>query len=289
MRRTDDGMSRLEASLHPDEVALVTKAIELARGIGGASAITIDAADALMRVVEAYLGGAHEARSDTAPVELVVHVSPSLVRQPDDAQAALPSSSSEGATAEARSETLCACLDDGTRIAPEALRRLGCDAAVVPVRIDDDGLPVAVGRKARLVRSWLRRALFVRDGGGCRFPGCEHRGWIDAHHVEHWIDGGETTLANLVSLCSAHHRLVHEGGFSVELRDGVAVFHDHERRRVPEVPDAPSLRVSWLDDWRASAETRFTDETLLSRWNGRSPDYRACVVAGLSRVVPRSA
>ena len=41
---------------------------------------------------------------------------------------------------------------------------------------------------------------------------------LDAHHVEHWSDGGETKLPNLVSLCRTHHRCVHEGGIRIERR-----------------------------------------------------------------------
>jgi hypothetical protein len=58
----------------------------------------------------------------------------------------------------------------------------------------------------------LRRALVARDGG-CRFPGCTNRRYVDAHHVRHWVDGGETSLDNTILVCSAHHALIHEGGF----------------------------------------------------------------------------
>jgi len=61
----------------------------------------------------------------------------------------------------------------------------------------------------------VRRALRARDRG-CRFPGCEHRRFVDAHHVRHWARGGETTLTNLVLLCRRHHRAVHEGGYRVD-------------------------------------------------------------------------
>jgi hypothetical protein len=68
----------------------------------------------------------------------------------------------------------------------------------------------------------MRRALASRDGG-CRFPGCENRRWIEGHHLRHWAQGGETSLDNLVQLCSHHHRLVHEGGFRVSAGTGGAV------------------------------------------------------------------
>jgi len=71
-----------------------------------------------------------------------------------------------------------------------------------------------VGRRTRSIPPALRRALEVRDRG-CRFPGCQSR-YCDAHHVRHWADGGETSLANCLLLCRYHHRLVHEEGWTVE-------------------------------------------------------------------------
>ena len=71
-----------------------------------------------------------------------------------------------------------------------------------------------LSRKHRLVQPALRRALEARDRG-CRFPGCSHERWLDAHHVVHWADGGETSLENTLLLCSSHHRLLHEGGFAI--------------------------------------------------------------------------
>ena len=71
-----------------------------------------------------------------------------------------------------------------------------------------------LSRKHRLVQPALRRALEARDQG-CRFPGCSHERWLDAHHVVHWADGRETSLSNTLLLCSRHHRLLHEGGFAI--------------------------------------------------------------------------
>jgi 5-methylcytosine-specific restriction endonuclease McrA len=95
-------------------------------------------------------------------------------------------------------------LEDGSAIAPETARRLACDASVT-----------RDGRKARTIPPALRRALKRRDRG-CRFPGCENRRFLDAHHVHHWARGGPTTLENLVLLCRRHHRLVHQGGYAVD-------------------------------------------------------------------------
>jgi hypothetical protein len=72
--------------------------------------------------------------------------------------------------------------------------------------------PLEVGRATRVVSAAQRTALAVRDGG-CRFPGCDRPlAWCEAHHLRHWLHGGATDLGNLVLLCRAHHRAVHEGG-----------------------------------------------------------------------------
>jgi hypothetical protein len=105
-------------------------------------------------------------------------------------------------------------LEDGTRVSAETSRRIACDSSVVPVHRGRDGSVLDVGRRSRTVPPALRRALEARDRG-CRFPGCGLR-FTDAHHVRHWADGGETALDNLVLLCAHHHRLVHEGGWTVE-------------------------------------------------------------------------
>jgi hypothetical protein len=67
--------------------------------------------------------------------------------------------------------------------------------------------------------------VIVRDGH-CRFPSCDRPPpWCDAHHVEHWADGGVTAVSNLLLLCRRHHRLVHQpGGFTLQLLDGRPVF-----------------------------------------------------------------
>jgi hypothetical protein len=71
--------------------------------------------------------------------------------------------------------------------------------------------PLEVGRATRVVAAAQRAALAVRDGG-CRFPGCDRPpAWCEAHHLRHWVHGGTTDLGNLVLLCRAHHRAVHEG------------------------------------------------------------------------------
>jgi hypothetical protein len=96
----------------------------------------------------------------------------------------------------------------------ELARRLACDAACTQVTVGGAG-EVAVGRPLRTVSPAKRRQLVARDGG-CGFPGCDcPPEWTDAHHIEHWMNGGETEPANLVLLCWSNHHLVHEGGWRV--------------------------------------------------------------------------
>jgi len=102
--------------------------------------------------------------------------------------------------------------ESGRRLPSEAIRRLACDGRIEWV-LERDGRPFGIGRRGRAARGALRRLVRHRDRGRCRFPGCGRRGKLASHHLRHWADGGPTTLDNLVTLCGAHHRLVHEGGW----------------------------------------------------------------------------
>jgi hypothetical protein len=74
------------------------------------------------------------------------------------------------------------------------------------------------------------RALKAIQGGVCRYPSCSHTRHLHAHHVVHWSAGGKTTLANLVLVCSKHHRLLHEGGHSLVDEGGRRVFQSARTR-----------------------------------------------------------
>jgi len=76
-------------------------------------------------------------------------------------------------------------FEDGSVAASETVRRLACDASVVPILERSRREPLDVGRKTRIIPPALRRALKRRDGG-CRFPGCSHTLFLDGHHVKHW-------------------------------------------------------------------------------------------------------
>lgn len=123
---------------------------------------------------------------------------------------------------EGRSGFRCELGDAGT-ITAETARRWACDASIARVITRGRSEPLEAGRRTPVVPASLRRAVVVRDGG-CRFPGCDRpQGWCDAHHVQHWADGGPTSLSNLVLLCRPHHRLIHKG-FGVGMVQGTPVF-----------------------------------------------------------------
>ena len=110
-----------------------------------------------------------------------------------------------------------ALTDDGLRLSVAAVRRLACDADLIPVCLGTDGELLDVGRTARLVTPALWRALVVRDRH-CAFPGCTRPPVMGhAHHIVHWADGGPTSLGNLVLVCGEHHRVLHHTPWQVRL------------------------------------------------------------------------
>lgn len=117
-----------------------------------------------------------------------------------------------------------ALLGENTYLRPETARRLACDAELIPAVMGSDGLPLDVGRKHRIVPPHIRHALYLRDHH-CAHPGCRRRARkCHAHHVLHWIDGGETCLLNCVLLCSYHHGLQHRSGWEIVMIDGMPWF-----------------------------------------------------------------
>ncbi|HET8681370.1 MAG TPA: DUF222 domain-containing protein [Micromonosporaceae bacterium] len=108
-------------------------------------------------------------------------------------------------------------LDTGETLTPETVRRLACDAHILPAVLDSTGQPLDLGRQRRLVTGALRRALVLRDGGCC-FPTCDRPArWCQGHHITSWADGGPTCLSNIVLVCTYHHRLLHHGGWTVHI------------------------------------------------------------------------
>ena len=170
----------------------------------------------------------------------------------------------------------------GLHVGREAARRVACDAGIVVLRHAAGGEVLDVGRRTRTVPSAMRRAL-LRAGtaASASFPGCESR-HCDAHHVEHWADGGETRLQNLVLACRFHHRALHEGGFRVVPGDREGQFRFLRPDGTP-LPAEPPV-ASWDGAPLAPTEARLAaagigigPHTATPEWYGESLDLTAAL------------
>jgi hypothetical protein len=269
----EDGMVVVSGRLAPEAGAALLRALDAGgeqlygphRGqqFGGSNEPTGEVslgqrrADALGLVAESALSSGLDPGSRGDRYQVVVHV---------DAEA-LPAAVAAGAGGSS-------CLD-GSHVSAETSRRLACDSALVVMRHAADGRVLDVGRRTRAISPALRRALEHRDGG-CRFPGCGRK-LCDAHHVEHWADGGETRLGNTVLLCRRHHRAVHEEGFSMELGpDGEARFYRPDGRLLapaPALPEVTGEPVTALVSRLANQGVAVDAEETLPSWGGGPVDY----------------
>jgi hypothetical protein len=99
---------------------------------------------------------------------------------------------------------------NGTPAHPTESAMVKCDCSTVAHRVGDRGEPLYLGRKARAWSTTQRRAISIRDGGHCRFPGCQFSHY-DIHHIQSWEAGGATDIANGICECRRHHRMLHAG------------------------------------------------------------------------------
>jgi len=230
-----DGMVVIRARLAPEVGAVVQRALQAAidqlhreaaglpkgQGLTDETTSTQRRADALVRVAEAALAGDMVPSATADRYQVVLHVD----------------ASSPTAVVDVNGHVV--------DVSAETSRRLGCDASAVVMRHADDGSALDVGRRTRIVPAPTRRALTTRDGG-CRFPGCTATS-CDAHHIEHWADGGPSSLENLVLLCRRHHRLVHEGGFTlVRHGDGAFTFFRPDGTAFDNAPPLPRVNGDGL-------------------------------------------
>ena len=131
-------------------------------------------------------------------------------------------------------------VEDGGTLSPSTVMRLLCEASARVMSVTE-GSPLDLGRSARNANGRQRRALRSRDGC-CRFPGCTQTKRLIPHHVRWWSQLGPTDLDNLVFICPAHHRAVHEVGYTIAAR-GAGRFAFY-RRTGPCCP-RPDRRSTW--------------------------------------------
>jgi len=213
--------------------------------------IALRRADALVRMAQGYSDSTDSNSAD----RFMVHVHTDM-----------ETLKSDGTGGEAE-------LEEGGNIAAETARRVSCDAGLVHWLEHADGEPLSIGRKSRTIPPAIRRALQRRDGG-CRFPGCTNSRFVDAHHIQHWADGGDTAMDNLVLLCRHHHRLVHEGGFGIcKSTQGAIEFNNPAGENIPPGPDTRSRgNLLSLFDTHAQSGIRITPKTAQSLWLGETMD-----------------
>jgi hypothetical protein len=269
-RYDDDGSLILTCRLPAEVGALVMKALDLAVGqlppdlkpdvpagtFPARVPFSMRRADALSNIAESFL--AHEAieAKGTDRHQIVVHVAAETLR---DRTAG------------------CCEFEEGPSMAVETARRLACDASVIHIYENDDGEPLDVGRKTRTISAPLRRLLNARDKG-CRFPGCANSRYIDAHHIKHWANGGETRPSNLVSLCRFHHHAVHEDGIRIEiLDDGALRFVKLNGKAVDSI--APG-HTQPLGDSRQLPASR---ESGATGWRGEIMDFGLAIEVLMQR------
>jgi len=236
----DDGSLIVQGRLAPEDGALFLRALEASRDRlrereweeergpagpreGGAAGPRPTNADALVAMADTALASP-AVRTAGERYQVVVHADVAALRA---------------------GETGGCELDDGPALATETAKRLSCDSSLVRIT-ESAGDVLSVGRKTRTIPPPIRRALQQRDRG-CRFPGCENHRFVDAHHVRHWADGGETKIDNLVLLCRRHHRFVPEGRYSVNaLRGGGVRFLDPWGAAIPNVSRPPPGELTQL-------------------------------------------
>jgi hypothetical protein len=217
-------------------------------------AIPAKRADALAEMAETYLKNGPASSSSADRYQVMLHVS-------------------------AETSGDIAHIEDGPDVSAATSKRICCDTSVSTITEDEKGEPLSIGRKSRVIPPAMRRALKARDRR-CRFPGCTHRHFIDGHHIQHWSEGGETSLDNLVQLCRHHHRLVHEGGFVCRKNDANQIeFRTPAGAIIPETGRLPPrFRGNVTKDLIDTLEDRFIDEqTIIPDWHGETMDLGLAV------------
>jgi hypothetical protein len=241
-------------------------------------------ADALVTVAEHFLATCGENKpfqtlKGSERCQIMLHVDINTLRQ----HALTEDVSGAGAHE-------CCHLDEKPWISPDTARRLACDASLVTVLEDENGQVLNIGRRSRTVPAHIRRALSIRDKTCC-VPGCSQSRYIDAHHLVHWADGGETSLDNLVSLCRACHRKLHQGVFSIRMEPAVSphgqpqlVFETASGERLAACfPQFPPEAVAGAALALQQIAPEVGAGTCVPEWRGDHCDYGMAVDGLLGR------
>ncbi|WP_426976764.1 DUF222 domain-containing protein [Pseudarthrobacter sp. O4] len=140
----------------------------------------------------------------------------------DQPEGAVPGAGASGSNTGAHSNT--GTLMFTGPVTSSTVRRIACDADVIPVLLGGEGRILDIGRASRVFPPHIRKALTARDRG-CAFPQCTiPASWCEAHHISYWSRGGSTGTGNGALLCSHHHHLIHKEQWNIQMRSGIPWF-----------------------------------------------------------------
>jgi hypothetical protein len=223
-----------------------------------------DLADALVEICAAYLRGKIVSADNADVYQVIIHAGTEAITAGDDVSAETPANPAY---------PLRCHFEDGGAVSPAALRLIACNATITTMLHDTDGNPLTAGRRTRKPSAALRRAVRERDRNRCRYPGCESRR-TDAHHIKHWANGGQTTLPNLISLCKAHHRIVHDKGITITPTPGGGfAFSTPKGVPIPLSPPPPPP----AGDITAWHNAKITPDTIVPPFSGERLDLNLAI------------
>ena len=207
-----DGMVHLRGAFDPERGSILLSRLEQrveAMFHSGDQEVPVDVGPGIepndhrrALALVASVNGAHSTNGDMAAgaarAEIVVHV---------DLDQLIGSAEEAGVIT----------TQHGVQLPVATVRRLACDADIIPVVLNGDGVPLDVGRAKRLATIHQRRALGAVHET-CAVPECQVKfALCEPHHIQYWENGGNTDMSNLVPLCSRHHHAAHEGGWKLRL------------------------------------------------------------------------
>jgi hypothetical protein len=215
-------------------------------------------ADALVAMAESYLAEKVAGADNPDVYQVIVHVG-------TDTTGSTEAPAADGVRAPDHPADPGRChVEDGPGISVSTADMLACNATLSWMLHDHDGTLLDVGRRSRKPSAALRRAARERDKCRCRFPGCESRR-VDLHHIQFWGSGGKTKLANLISLCKHHHRLIHERSFAIATGPGgTFTFRTPAGQEIPVSPELPQP----AGDIKDCHEAEILPSTIIPGWYG---------------------
>ena len=217
-----DGMTKLYGHWDPVRGEAIRRALDAevaARTAAGAKVGTHHQREQLAaEALHALICGERVSASPGGPV-VAVHV---------DLEAVVT-----GLRHTAEGETLTAEMTNGQSVPVETIRRIACEAGILPIVLDGKGQALDVGRERRLATKAQRLALRAMYPTCGMDPDCDVPfDRCEIHHVDLWGHGGRTDLARMIPGCDQHHHLVHEGGWTLT-RGPDGTWQLHPPRRPP--------------------------------------------------------